>query len=282
MAKKANESAAADPIESAPEAPDASARRPGRPSADQKGGISRQSILVTALKLTKTCPLQDLSILLVARSMKVTPALIHYYIGGRDWLTSGVMNLFYRSLLKKWPDETDDWQADFLASTKVVYEHITLYGGIAAYLVSNSRFRIFQLTAFGDRDYGVETLERFTGRVRAAGLSGERTGIMAHLILEFIISTAHGTSHHIFPAEHRQFLEEKTNKLDPEKYPNIFFARRAPLELDGAVAFQEGSRLFLLGLIREAAGGSPAATAKMVEIQPAAKRARRPQRIALE
>src|ERR1700761_2546937 len=74
------------------------------------------------------------------------------------------------------------------------------------------RFRVFQLTAFGDRDYGIETLERFSGRVAAAGLSGERSGIYAHLFMEFIITTAYGAAHHIFPKEHREFLEEKTAK----------------------------------------------------------------------
>lgn len=227
----------------------------GRPHAGEGNNISRHSILKTALRLAKTIPLQDLSIVTVAKAMEVTPALIHYYIGGRDWLTSGIMNLFYRDLLKKWPGEIGDWQVDLLSAARVIYEHFSIYGGIAAYAVSNSRFRVFQLTAFGDRDYGVETLERFTGRVRSAGLSGERTGVYAHLFMEFIISTGHGTSHHIFPGEHRKFLEEKTDKLDLEKYPNIFFARRAPFAMDGRVAFEEGSSLFLLGLAREAETG---------------------------
>jgi AcrR family transcriptional regulator len=228
-------------------------RRPGRPSAGEGNEVSRPSILKSALKLAKTHPLQDLSIVTVARSMKVTPALIHYYIGGRDWLTSGTMNLFYRDLLKKWPKETGEWQADLSAAAKVIYDHYVLYAGIAAYVVSHSRFRVFQLTAFGDRDYGIETLERFSGRVAAAGLSGERSGIYAHLFMEFIITTAYGAAHHIFPKEHREFLEEKTSKLDPEKYPNIFFARRAPVQIDGDFAFEEGCRLYMLGIASELA-----------------------------
>jgi AcrR family transcriptional regulator len=229
-------------------------RRPGRPAANESHDVSRASILKAALRLAKTHPLQDLSIVTVARSMKVTPALIHYYIGGRDWLTSGTMNLFYRDLLKKWPKETGDWQDDLSAAAKAIYEHYVLYAGIAAYVVSHSRFRVFQLTAFGDRDYGVETLERFSGRVAAAGLSGDRSGIYAHLFMEFIITTAHGAAHHIFPKEHRQFIEEKIAKLDPDKYPNIFFAGRAPVQIDGDFAFEEGCRLYMLGIASELGG----------------------------
>lgn len=52
------------------------------------GTVTRISILRAALKLAVKTALQDLSIVTVAKSMGVTPALIHYYIGGREWLTS--------------------------------------------------------------------------------------------------------------------------------------------------------------------------------------------------
>ncbi|CAN5393310.1 hypothetical protein BH10PSE12_BH10PSE12_13420 [soil metagenome] len=236
------------------ETPVKAKRGPGRPQSSESGNVNRSTILKTALKLSMTLSLQDLSIVTVAKAMKVTPALIHYYIGGRDWLTSGIMNLFYKDLLRKWPTETGEWKTDLLAAARVIYDQFSRYGGVAAYAVSNSRFRVFQLTAFGDRDYGVEMLDRFTGRVRASGLSGDRTGIYANQFIEFIISTGHGTSHHIFPSDHQQFLEEKSAKLDPEKYPNIVYAQRAPLTIDGVLAFEEGCRLFLLGMVTEAQG----------------------------
>lgn len=232
------------------------ARRPGRPHASEGNAISRDAILKTALKLSQNMSLQDLSIVTVARAMKVTPALIHYYIGGRDWLTSGIMNLFYKELLRKWPEEAGDWRIDLMESARVIYDSFAKYGGVAAYAVANSRFRVFQLTAFGDRDYGVLMLEKFTGRVRASGLSGERTGIYTNQFIEFIISTGHGASHHLFPAEHRKFLDDKIDKLDPEKHPNVFFARKTPITIDGLKAFEEGCQLFLLGIITELKGVS--------------------------
>ena len=162
--------------------------------------VSRQGILQTALKLSKSVALQDLSIVVVARSMDVTPALIHYYIGGRDWLTSGIMNLFYKSLIRKWPEPIGDWEQDVRNSAKAFFDHLVAYPGISAYLVLNHRFRVFQLTAFGDRDYGAEMLDRFVGHIRAAGLSAERTGLHAQLIHEFVMSTAHQATHDLLPA----------------------------------------------------------------------------------
>lgn len=245
-------------VAAAPEAEEeiAPKRRPGRPRSGQAGHISRTRILRTALRMAKTIPLQELSIVTVAKKMDVTPALIHYYIGSREWLTSGVMNLFYRDLIKRWQEPTGEWKRDVVVSAHGVYRHFVSYAGIAAYVVSNSRFRIFQLTAFGERDYGAEVLERFTGIIRSVGLSGERTGIYSSQFMEFIFSIANSASHHIFPSEHRAFLEEKSASLDPRQYPNLLFSKGGPLSIDGELAFEEGCYLYLLGMQTELAGKS--------------------------
>lgn len=238
----------------AEKAPAKAKRRPGRPDSKSAGSVNRLAILRMAMKLAIRTPLQDLSIVTVAKAMDVTPALIHYYIGGRDWLTSGVMNLFYRDLLRKWPKQTGDWREDLEAAAHCLYEQFVRYSGIAAYVVSNSRFRVFQLTAFGDRDYGVEMLDRMTGLVRATGLGPARTGIYASQIIDFITQTGHSAALHLYPAEHRAFLDEKSSKLDEARYPNISYARFAPLEINGEVAVREGLDLFFLGIAAETSG----------------------------
>ena len=80
-------------------------RGAGRPAGPTSGILDRAMILNVGLQLTKTTSLVDLSIVRVAKELGVTPALIHYYLagGGRDALTSGVMNLYYRDLIERWP-----------------------------------------------------------------------------------------------------------------------------------------------------------------------------------
>ncbi|UPT95049.1 hypothetical protein J4G48_0038370 [Bradyrhizobium barranii subsp. apii] len=241
----------------APTGKDGTGRRPGRPQAAEAGDIGRAVILRAALRMTKTVPLQDLSIVSVARTMKVTPALIHYYIGGRDSLTSGTMNLFYEELIRKWPQETDTWQAGLLAAAKAMYDHFLLYSGVAAYCASNGQFRVFQLLKEGEHDYGVEMLERFIGRVKVAGLSGERTGIYAHLFGDFIINTAYGGSLNMFPSSHRKFIQGKQKSLDPREFPNIAYVRSSPVQIDAATAFEETCHLFLLSISAELSGQKP-------------------------
>jgi hypothetical protein len=225
-------------------------RRPGRP-AGSNVGISLASILRTSYRLAKTVPLQELSIVFVAKRLKVTPALIHYYVGGRDWLTSGTMNLFYADLLRKLPENTGDWQRDIPRMARAIYDHLVRYAGIAAYMVSHNRFRIWQLTAYGQREYGVEVLEKLTACVEQAGCPPERTGIYSHLIMEFVIGSAHRTAHHLYPSEHKEFLKEKLSKLDPQRFPTLVLTDTAPISLGAEKAFDEEIRLFMLGLENE-------------------------------
>jgi len=240
-----------------------------------QGNVSVASILRMSYKLTKTVPLQDLSIVIVAKALGVTPALIHYYIGGRDWLTSGTMNLFYTDLLKRLPAFTGDWKRDLRAIAHTIYERLTIYGGVASYMVSHSRFRTFQLTSFGQRDTGVEVLEKVATCVLQAGCSPERTGIYAYLVMEWLISSAHSTVRHLFPVDHREFLEEKLAKLDPLKFPTLILTNRAPFSLGGETAFNEGMRLFMLGLQNEARSNRSVTPIKRRQRRSSAARAAR-------
>jgi AcrR family transcriptional regulator len=224
---------------------------PGRPSSDSRKDISRDTICSAALLLARQVPLQNLSIAAVARDMNITPALIHYYVGQRDQLLSGVMNLFYQGLLQKMPVKSGLWRDDLVSVCRHLYGQFVAFGGIAAYASSNSRFRVFQLVDNDTPDYGVLLLESFTGRVRDAGLNRQRTGLYAHLLMELIINVAHSTAQHMFPKEHRKFLQQKTRELSKKDFPNIHFAIQSPLNLDGQVAFDEALTLYLQGIERE-------------------------------
>lgn len=230
-------------------------RKAGRRQSGEGPNINRNTILRTALKLTTKTPLQEVSILNVARTMEITPALVHYYIGGREWLTSGTMNLFYKGMLRAWPEPTGIWQKDLIAAARLIHGRFSAYPGIAAYAVSNARFRLCQLTAFGDREYGLEVIERVTGCVRGSGLPSEQTGIYSSQLFELAVSTANALSNHIYPKDHKAFLREKARKLDPGRYPHIEYAGGAPLAI-GSTAFDEGCKLILLGIEHECSGKS--------------------------
>ena len=229
------------------------ARKPARGGAKARN-VNRSAILRAGLRLSLDTPLQELSVVSVAKALKIAPALIHYHIGGRDWMTSGIMNLFYRGVLKKWPNATGEWEADLIQAATLIYDEFCTHAGIAAYAVANSRFRIFQLTAFGDRDYGVEMLERLTGLMRASGLSGGRTGVYTTQLFGLIAGAADDVTTHILPAAHEAFHRDKFSQLEMSRYPNLDFAQGIPMRLGDVHTFDEGCRLILHGIRSECEG----------------------------
>ena len=205
-------------------------------------------ILSVLFQLAQTVPLAELSIVRVARELGVTPPLVHYYLGSRDSLTSGVMNAFYRELVEEWPKPKEGWRENLEAVASAVYRAHIRHPGIASYVVSHNRFRMVQNVEDGETDYGVLFFEKFMATVRSAGFDAPRTGVYAHLLIEFITAYAHATVAHRWPGEHSSFLNEKLAGLDPKAFPAAHFVSRSFTRLDAASAFATGLRLFLHGL----------------------------------
>lgn len=215
-------------------------RGPGRPPARIVGTMSKVDIVSRTLELCRLEPLQSVSIVRVANEMGVTPALIHYYVGGRDRLTSGVMNAFYAALVGGLPAPAQDWRGDLTAVCRITYDFYIRFSGICAYLMSNNRFRVFQMVEAGEQDFGAKFFERIIGSVRVAGLAAESTAMFAHLLLQHILSSAYQQASRQLPEDHQDFLVSRLQKLDPALSPNIFFVLESFAAVRGDDAFQAG------------------------------------------
>lgn len=225
-------------------------RGPGRPSGGAPSGVlDRETVLAVAFRLTKTVSVSDLSIVRVARELGVTPALIHYYFagGGRDALTSGVMNAFYREVIEQWPPETGDWKHNYEVVCDAIYRAYLRYPGISIYAASHNRYQLVQDVQEGETDYGLLVLEKFTGTVRQAGFDAARTGVLAHLLMLFISAYAHSTVTRRWPGQHSEFLNSKLSALDPVAFPNCHFVRSGLTSLNATEAFTTGLRIVLQG-----------------------------------
>jgi AcrR family transcriptional regulator len=224
-------------------------RKPGRPAAVAGAGLSEEVIIERALELAKRLPVEEISILRVARELGVASALIHYYVrGGRDALTSGIINAFYQRLFEGWPEASGAWRADLAATSRYIFRMFTSYPGVASYVGSRNRFRIFQDVADTERDYGALAIERFLGVVRAAPVGDDRAGIYAHLLLEFLVSSAYGSTRNRWPGQHPQFIADKVAELDPKTFPNLHLTASSLVALDAEKALEEVLLLFMNGL----------------------------------
>lgn len=223
-------------------------RRRGRPPVNGNGLLDRKFIIACAFEMSKTVPLQELSIVKVARELGVTPPLIHYYLDGRDALTSGIMNSFFQELQREWPAATGQWREDIDTVCHYIYRRLVTYAGVAAYMVAHNRFRLVQLGTHGEPDYGIILFERFVGVMRQAGFDPRRTGMYANLLMEQIVSAAYATVRHRWPGDHGSVLERAFAKLDPKEFPNTHFVRKDFVHFSDDAAFADGMNLTLNGL----------------------------------
>jgi AcrR family transcriptional regulator len=226
-------------------------RRPGRPAARGNGSMSRDDVVSCALELCRQEPLQNVSIVRVAAQLNVTPASIHYYIGGRDRLTSGVMNSFYRTVIAHLPEPAADWRSDIRMVFVAIYETYITYGGIVAYVMSHNRFRLFQLVEPREQDFGSVFFERVVGSVRLAGLSAQRTAMYTHLLLQHVLSSAYQQASHQLPEDHQQFLVARMKKLSSKATPNTHFVLESFSTLRGEDAFRAGLEIIEDAMARE-------------------------------
>jgi AcrR family transcriptional regulator len=223
-------------------------RAPGRPSADTQAALSKELIVAKGLELCRGIPLQDLSIVRMARELGVTPALIHYYLGGREALTSGVMNAYYRELVEALPGRTGDWQGDVAAVLRTIYEKDVKYGGIVAYVMSHNRYRLFQDVEQGETDYGVVFFDRLAACVRQAGLDPSSSSMFVHLLLQHVLASAYQHTSHQLPGDHHAFLLSRLGRVDARERPDLHFMLEAFSSLDGAAAFEAGLALLIDGM----------------------------------
>jgi AcrR family transcriptional regulator len=224
-------------------------RKPGRPTAVAAAGLSVEAIIEHALDMAKRLPVEEISVVSVARELGVAAALIHYYVrGGRDALTSGIINAFYRRLLADWPATAGDWRTDLATTSRYIFLTFTRYPGVASYVGSRNRFRIFQDVGEGEDDYGALAVERFISVVRAAPVTDDRVGVYAHLLLEFLVSSAYGTTRNRWPGQQPNFINQKVAELDPKAFPNLHMTASSLVSLDGQKALDEVLLLFINGL----------------------------------
>jgi AcrR family transcriptional regulator len=222
-------------------------RVPGRrPTGSAE--LNRDVILAKGLALSRQVPLQDISMVRLAREFGVTAASIHNYLEGRSSLTSGIVELFLSEMLRGWPKPSRSWQSDLSAVATAIYRHFVRYPGIAAYFVAQNRFRVLIPAVAQD---GGEPLLRFLDQyfaaINRAGLDPQRSAVYALVLMQFIHISAHATASHQWPSEQR-LLRSNLSRLGRERYPAINRLRDSYLRVEGESAFKAGVALILSGL----------------------------------
>jgi AcrR family transcriptional regulator len=206
--------------------------------------LSREQILDRATALAKVEPLGEISMVGLARELGVTPTLIHYYIGSRDDLISGVANRYFRERFARVQPLTGDWKKDLFREATQSYE-VGLEYGVLRYMMSHNRFRLFQQVTPGETDYGMLYLDRMAGIFRDGGFTPAQTAIGYHLMSQYVMTSSYAQVSRQLPAFHESYIRHQIESQPAGQMQGARFFIEAFSTLDSATSFPEGLKLLI-------------------------------------
>jgi AcrR family transcriptional regulator len=232
--------------------PEPAPRRRGRPPRVEspigaEPMLSRNVLIDRAAEMAKRMSLDQISMVQLAKEFGVAPGLIHYYLGSRDDLISGVLNKYYRERVERLAPLTGDWRHDVEGIARVSFSLATEWPGISLYVASHNRFRLFQEVAAGETDYGMVLFDHMVSTFLQGGFRAEAAALAYHLLAQFLLANSIAAVGRQAPAEHKRFILDKFASVSHDRFPSATTVGPAFASLDSSKAFNEGLRLLLDG-----------------------------------
>lgn len=227
------------------------ARKRGRPSrhdALESGGgttITREQILDKATAMARTELLGEISMVGLARELGVAPTLIHYYIGSRDDLISGVANRYFKERFSRLQALTGDWKKDLWREAQQSYAIGVEYGGVLRYMMSHNRFRLFQQVSEGETDYGMLYLNRIASIFKSAGFKPKHAAMGYHLMSQYVMTSTYAQVSRQLPAFHEHYIQDHIHSAPEGELSGAYYFAEAFSTLDSDTVFPEGLRLLI-------------------------------------
>ncbi|WP_454740195.1 TetR/AcrR family transcriptional regulator [Cupriavidus necator] len=230
-----------------------------RPKADGSGKpeLSRDAVIRCAVEVAQRESIDEVSIARLARELGVVTGLIHYYIGNRGDLLSIVINAAMKDRVASLPPMVGDWRVDLQALARSTLESFARWPGLATYIATQNRFRLFQRVQPGETDYGLAYFDHVGRIFQEGGFTKSQAAMAYHLLMLFVTSMAAESAHHQAPAEHKDFIIGYVSGFDSESIPGASYLAGAFAELDSPTTFDTGMQLLLTGFEEWLAPNAP-------------------------
>ena len=210
--------------------------------------MSKSAIIEHAFELAKSEALSEISIIKIANDFGVVPGLIHYYIGNRDDLLSGVINLYFKKRTLSISNLKGSWQEKIKQICHISLKLMLEYPGVVEYVATQNKYRLFQKVEEGETDYGLEFFNIICDTLREGKLKPKVAALGYHLIMQHQTSCALGEIGKLSPAKHNAFISNKLDQLDSKRYQGAKFISKEFAKLDTNVIFDTGLEILLKGL----------------------------------
>ena len=265
---------ASPPISSAPAAPRRAGRRPR--NADGSAELSRAAVIDCAVRLAQRESIDELSMVRLARELGITPGLVHYYVGSRDELISTIVNIAYRERVEALPQPSGDWRRDLEAVALISSKMMLRWKGVASYVATHNRSRLFQKVAAGETDWGLAFFDRIGRILEQGGFTAAQAAMAYHLLMLFLVGVSRADAHRQTPVLHRDFIRNYVGRPGVESCTGARFLVGPFTEIDTEATLRAGLALLLDGFEGWLSAATIAAAAAPAQTATRSTRARAP------
>mgnify|MGYP003599046393 FL=1 len=216
-----------------------------RPKSSQD--VSRAAMVECAVNIARTESLAEVSMVRIGKELGVAEGMVHYHLGSRDELISSVINAAFKERLERLPTPTGRWRTDLEQFAQSSLDTLERWPGLATYILTENKFRLFQRIQPGEVDYGLAYFDHIGRILKATGHSGPIGAMIYHLLLLFVTVIAAEKENRQAPHTHRDFISGYFKKFDQDSFPGAAYLAAPFSALDSATAYDAGIEILLDG-----------------------------------
>ena len=197
--------------------------------------------------MTAEMSLEDISFVQVAKKLGATTGSVHYHAGSREEFLSLVINAAYKDIWTQFDRgrASNDWAAEFSRAMHIFRKVLLKHAGVASYLISNNKFRIFQSVTGNEVDYGVMIADRLFSVMRDGGLTKHQAAQCWHITYLFLLSSVQAEVAGTLPSAHRTFLTTRGSAARQKGRDGLAFGLDGLSKLNPEKTFSVGLKALL-------------------------------------
>ncbi|MEG0117393.1 MAG: TetR/AcrR family transcriptional regulator C-terminal domain-containing protein [Pseudomonas sp.] len=216
-----------------------------RPKSSQD--VSRAAMIASAINIARTESLTEVSMVRIGKELGVAAGMVHYHLGSRDELISAVINAAFKERVERLPVPTGNWRTDLEQFAQSSLDTMERWPGLATYILTENKFRLFQRVQPGEIDYGLAYFNHVGKIIKATGFSGPMGAMVYHLLLLFITVIAAEKENRQSPQTHADFISGYLKKFDQDSFPGAAYLALPFSSLDSPASYDAGIEILLDG-----------------------------------
>ena len=216
-----------------------------RPKSGQD--VSREAMIECAVRIARSESLSEVSMVRIGKELGVAAGMVHYYLGSRDELISAVINGAFKERLERLPVPTGRWRHDLEQFALSSLDTMDRWPGLATYILTENKFRLFQRVQPGETDYGLAYFDHMGRILMTMGVSGSMGAMIYHLLLLFVSVIAAERENRQSPKIHGDFISGYLARFANDSYPGAAFLAGPFSSLNSPTTYEAGVSILLDG-----------------------------------